>query len=101
MMFATAGLGVLLILMRHVMQGNFAGGVQITSPLLKLLMLVLLSWAARWRSGKCCTLSATGSARTAVDGQERGQDGAAGAPPLAQMQQLRNGARRWATSSAQ
>jgi len=95
MMFATAGLGVLLILMRHVMQGNFAGGVQITSPLLKLLMLVLLSWAAALAFRKMLHAFGDGGlpgplsmAKSVV------KVGAAGAAPLAQMQQLRNGARR-------
>ena len=60
MLFVTAGLGVLLILMHHVMQGNFAGGVQVTSPILKLLMLVLLAWAGSLAFRKCCTRSAMG-----------------------------------------
>ena len=95
MMFATAGLGVLLILMRHVMQGNFAGGVQVTSPLLKLLMLVLLSWAASLAFRKMLHAFGDGGlpgpmsmARGAV------KVGMAGAGPLTQMQRYRNGARR-------
>ena len=95
MMFATAGLGVLLILMRHVMQGNFAGGVQVTSPLLKLLMLVLLSWASALAFRKMLHAFGDGGLPTPMS-MTRGlvKVGMAGATPLAQMQQFRSGARR-------
>ena len=95
MMFATAGLGVLLILMRHVMQGNFAGGVQVTSPLLKLLMLVLLSWAASLAFRKMLHAFGDGGLPTPLS-MAKGvvKMGRGGLGPLAQMQQMRNGARR-------
>lgn len=95
MMFATAGLGVLLILMRHVMHGNFAGGVQVTSPLLKLLMLVLLSWASALAFRKMLHAFGDGGLPTPMS-MTRGlvKVGMAGATPLAQMQQFRSGASR-------
>ena len=95
MMFATAGLGVLLILMRHVMQGNFAGGVQVTSPLLKLLMLVLLSWAAALAFRRMLHgFGDQGLPGPLSVAKSVVKMGVAGAGPLSQMQQLRGGARR-------
>lgn len=44
MMFSTGGLGVLLILMSHVIRGSI-GGMSITHPVLKLVVLLLLTWA--------------------------------------------------------
>ncbi len=92
MMFATAGLGVLLILMRHVMQGNFAGGAQVNSPLLKLLMLVLLSWGASLAFRKMLHAFGDGGLpgpAAIARGLVR-----AGAGPAPAMRGLRNGARR-------
>lgn len=46
-MFATGGLGVLLIMMSHVVAGNI-GGMAIEHPVLKLVVMLLLAGAGAW-----------------------------------------------------
>jgi hypothetical protein len=46
-MFATGGLGVLLIMMSHVVAGNI-GGLAIEHPVLKLVVMLLLAGAGAW-----------------------------------------------------
>ena len=46
-MFATGGLGVLLIMISHVVAGNI-GGLTIEHPVLKLVVMLLLAGAGAW-----------------------------------------------------